>query len=89
MGTGKAEMIFSIVEREVINFMKSLSTVARFSLVKTGIRTRFLRMYFIFIVILMYLLQVSPRVSKEIFIFMLCILMNNKDLFDLIYLILG
>ena len=57
MGTGKAEMIFSIVEREVINFMKSLSTVARFSLVKTGIRTRFLRMYFIFIVILMYLLE--------------------------------
>ena len=42
-----------------------------------NVRVRFLRIYFIFIVILLYLQE--PMCQRNIFIFMLCILMNNKD----------
>jgi len=45
-----------------------------------NVRVRFLRIYFIFIVVLN--IPSRAHVSKENFHFMLCILMNNKDLFD-------
>ena len=46
-----------------------------------NVRVRFLRIYFIFIVVLNIPTCPSVKGKKKI-IFMLCILMNNKDLFD-------
>ena len=48
-----------------------------------NVRVRFLHICLIFIVIFKCTFS-SPGVKGTFFIFMLCILMNNKDLFDLI-----